>query len=146
MDKELILLIGPPGVGKTYYCNKFMNHFIRVSQDEQGKVGHFNLFLSCLKDEEDRVLVDRMNFNKKQRSKYITPAIERDYNIHGLVFVDWMEDILVDHIAKRSSHPTLQLDKAKEVIEFYSKNFEFPCFDEGFSSIESISCKKDFWA
>ncbi|KKL05665.1 hypothetical protein LCGC14_2603720, partial [marine sediment metagenome] len=46
---ELIILIGPPGCGKTEYTKKLKQH-VRVNQDDQGKVNHFAIFAQAIKD------------------------------------------------------------------------------------------------
>ena len=34
MNRELVILVGMQGAGKTYYCENFLRDYERVSQDE----------------------------------------------------------------------------------------------------------------
>lgn len=123
-DYRLVLLVGPPGSGKSTYCQNFLKDYYRISQDDQGKKRHYELFLKAINDDVDKIVVDRMNFNKAQRAKYLS-VIPEKYHVTIVVF-NVQEEELLERIKNRKNHPTLQYEKAKEVINFFIKNYEAP--------------------
>ena len=122
--KTLILLVGPPGCGKSYYCKNWLEgYYFRISQDEMGKKEHLEEFKKALDREEPRIVIDRMNFNVAQRARYAAPAFVAGYVVIALVF-DYNEEGCYQRICQRENHPTLQADKAKDVIAFFKKEFQ----------------------
>lgn len=126
-EKELILLIGPIGSGKTTFAKELLDDCsVRISQDDQGKKGHMNLFKEALKMGVSRLIVDRMNFNKAQREKYINPAREAGYVITIFEFKT-CPLICTDRVVKRKDHPTIaegDYKTAIEVRQLYNANYE----------------------
>jgi predicted kinase len=125
MQMKLILLVGPPGSGKSTYRNNLGNEYYSVSQDEQGKEGHMKVFNLALSLKED-IVVDRMHFDKKQRNRYLDPARKAGYEIEIVVF-HVPRQICFDRIMERENHPTIN---GKKVIENSDKTEGFYFFDE----------------
>lgn len=75
--KELIIMLGPIGSGKSTYAKSILNDTdFYVSQDELGKKKHFQEFSACINVGISRIILDRMNFNKIQRAKYIDEQLK----------------------------------------------------------------------
>lgn len=106
---KLIVLVGPPGSGKSTYAQKFNLDFsispVRISQDDQGKDGHLKLFQKAI-DFKDSIIIDRMNFDKKQRERYIKPAKEAGYEVEIVVF-HVPRKTCFSRIMARENHPTI---------------------------------------
>lgn len=133
MEKELIILVGPIGSGKTTFSKTLeTQNSIRISQDETGKREHLNEFYDALTQNIPRIIIDRMNFNVEQRMRYITPARSEGYVITIIELQsDW--DTCVDRVYKRENHPTVEngnLELANRILKFYNKNYEQPTKDE----------------
>lgn len=107
MEKELMLMVGPIGAGKTTFARSLENSTsIRISQDEQGRRQHRELFNQSVEEGIPRIIVDRMNFNKEQRARYINKAREHGYVITVFEF-EWDWDTCYNRVMTRIGHPTI---------------------------------------
>jgi predicted kinase len=131
--KELVLMLGPIGSGKsTYVKNTLTDQDFYISQDEQGKKGHFQEFSGCVKVGISRIFVDRMNFNRQQREKYIKPAREAGYTI-TIIEMTTPRDVCFERVVNRKGHPTVEANNpelANKILDFYFKSHEAPTEDE----------------
>lgn len=139
MDKKIYILIGPQGSGKTQWSinmdngslfpNSGIDQVIRVSQDEQGRDGHWRLFIECI-EKGMSIVVDRMNFNYDQRDRYTIPARKHGYTIIFVLF-DISKATCLLRLANRGNHPTIkQTDNHNTILDTFFSNFERPTFDE----------------
>lgn len=113
---RLILLVGPPGSGKTTWSyNEFLTenpNFSRISQDDMGGKSHIKQFRKAIVNKEN-IIVDRMNFNKDQRNRYLQLAKDAGYGTEIIVFHTPMKTC-IDRCMEREDHPTIK--DAKSVI------------------------------
>lgn len=122
-DKNLYLLVGPSGCGKSYYAKTILSHCNRVSQDDQGKVRHYELFVKYIHDKQP-VVVDRMNFSVFQRSRYINYARQHGYQIHCVLF-DIDRQACLSNLETRENHPTVKIsDNHEQIVDFYFCHYE----------------------
>lgn len=133
----LIILIGCPCSGKSFYAKqKEQEGFVRISQDDQGKKEHFNLFEDAIYSKKN-VVIDRMNFNKKQRRRYIFKARDLGYTVHFVEFLIPYE-ICFKRALARTNHPTIKdIGTYVKVAKFFWNNYEIPNKDE-YDTIEVI--------
>jgi predicted kinase len=125
----ITVLVGPPGSGKSTFANDYCrNHPLppnctRISQDDQGKDGHMSLFNSALSARSDLV-IDRMNFDKNQRERYLKPARDAGYATRIIVFHVSLKTCL-ERCAARENHPTIQDAKtASQAVNFFFSKYE----------------------
>lgn len=126
----LVVLIGPVGCGKTIMAKTLETlEFYRVSQDDQGRHEHFNVFTRLI-IEGKSIVIDRMNFSRKQRMRYVEPARAEGYKIRFILF-GTDRDTCLARIKTRQNHPTIGPDSDHEkILDFFYKQFEFPQNDE----------------
>ena len=121
----ITLMVGPPGSGKSTLAQERerLGGVIRVSQDDQGKEGHMAAFEQALKDGHD-VIVDRMNFNKEQRNRYLEPARKLGYATRIIVVHTPLRTCL-ERCNQRTDHPTIKDTKsASQAVNFFFQNYE----------------------
>lgn len=141
---KLIILIGPPGSGKSSYAEQTeRNGYLRISQDDQGRDGHRELFQSHITTGRD-IVVDRMNFDKAQRNQYRLEAIKNGYTVNLVEFCV-PRQVCYDRCMARENHPTINgagtndkhLSDARKstganlALNTYFSRYEEPTEDEG---------------
>jgi len=131
--KVLAILIGLPGSGKSYYAQHCLNNYYRISQDEFGRFPHYKKFLQLLIEGCSRICIDRVNFDRFQRLRYVLPA---EYFRYKIVYYHFMasEEQCLKRMATRQNHPTINprdTEKHKEIINRFKKEFhpieDFEC-------------------
>lgn len=135
---KLIILCGPPGSGKSTYAKNLIENdgdngldTRYINQDSQGKAGHTLAFESALHFKRD-IILDRMNFSKEQRQKYLVPAKAAGYETEIRVLYQ-PRQVCFDRIVKREGHETIEANNpeiANKVLNFFFKNWERPTDDE----------------
>ncbi len=120
---DLVLMVGPQGSGKTTYCDKNLKGYVRVSQDDQGK-DHLRLFEEAVA-RGDNVVVDRINHNRQQRRRYLSPAKKAGYHTK-IVWLNENCDVCRERIASRGKHPTLRPENAGKALGMYFSQFQAP--------------------
>lgn len=118
---QLIMLVGPCGSGKSTKCLEYPNH-VRVNQDAQGKA-HLALFNNTLGTGCD-IILDRMNFNKQQRDRYLIPAKQAGYTTKIIVLHE-SYDTCLERMLKREGHPTIQNEtSARSALHTFFSKYE----------------------
>ena len=126
MDKShLIVLVGLPGSGKSTTCELYPD-YTRISQDDQGKEGHKIEFQAAI-DRGENIIIDRCNFDIKQRRRYLAPAKAAGYRTL-VIYLQVTASECKKRIRNRTAHPNLNKDNDNidKVVDMFHNMFEPP--------------------
>ncbi|MEQ8225293.1 MAG: ATP-binding protein [Candidatus Eremiobacterota bacterium] len=148
--KEIVILIGFPGSGKTTYCREKLPDYIRISLYElTGMVGGNKkvakkLELKCIEKALDmgfNVVIDRANLTERRRKKIVDFAREKHVHIKALWF-SVEEHIWQERNKRRKSAEKESSPRVSELeIEDMKKEFEEPSLNEGFDELLIVNCE-----
>jgi predicted kinase len=141
--RELVILIGFPGSGKTTYGReKFPGH-IRISLYELTNMVGGNkklarkLEMKCIEKSLDMgfdVVVDRANLSGRRRKKLIKFAREKNARVTGIWF-DVPEKIWQERNSKRAFIEDMSPRVPDYKIEEMKKQFEVPSMEDGYDEL-----------
>lgn len=140
---KLTLMVGPPGSGKSTLAHNLINNngpegrkTAYINQDTQGKQ-HMIMFLDAVYLGMD-IIVDRMGFNKEQRSRYIGPAKEKGYEVEVIILCESQETCF-KRVMERQNHPTIKDEtSARAALKTFFTRYEPPTDDEGIDVIRRV--------
>ena len=132
---EIIVMVGIPGSGKTTLVStRFPNHK-RISLDAlHSRQKEDEEIASCLMSGKDMV-IDNTNTTRRSRQKYVDMARLFGIPIRAL-YIDCPVEVALERNASRVGKERVP-DKA---VRFYNKIIQRPSVEEGFDSVEEISC------
>ncbi|MCE9532329.1 MAG: ATP-binding protein, partial [Planctomycetes bacterium] len=125
MEKIVVLLVGPQGSGKSTYCQSHLGGYTRISQDDQGKQGHFIAFEQALRDAVPYLVIDRINALKSQRKRYLDLAREHGYHTR-IIWLNVDRNLCLKRCRERAEHPTLKPEDAERALQTYFNTFQIP--------------------
>jgi predicted kinase len=129
MDKLVVVMMGAQGSGKTTYCREYLADCLRISQDEQGRGGHWRAFEEALRKGIAGVAIDRINALASQRKRYLDLARQHGYRTR-IVWLNTNRHLCLRRCRKRTDHPTLPPEDANRAIHNFFDNLELPSRDE----------------
>lgn len=121
---NLVLLVGPPGSGKTIIAEQYeKDGYIRISQDKQGKEGHRLEFSKAL-FEEKNIIVDRLNFDLEQRNRYLKVAKQLGYTTK-IVVLHENRTTCLERCLSREHHETIKnKEDASRALDMFFRKYE----------------------
>lgn len=145
--KQLTILVGPPGSGKSTLAWELTQPknggYYRINQDDQGKKGHWDAFTPILHT-ENNIVIDRMNFNKQQREKYLSAAKKHGYKTKIIVLHE-NQSTCLSRMKDRKDHPTITTEEqARSALNTFFTKYEKPTKDEA-DEIEFVYPKLSQW-
>lgn len=129
--KEVVILVGPQGSGKSTLYLKEYKDYEYVSQDTYGKVKHFERYLHLIERGYDKIVVDRINHTYEQRNRYLSVAKNAGYTTAIRVVSEPYSECF-NRILNRKGHNTLGNDPtvASKALIMFKNQYQRPRLDE----------------
>jgi predicted kinase len=126
---KLKMLVGPCGSGKSTLARELVKEgYTYINQDSQGR-DHLRLFIEAVAAKQP-VLVDRMNFTKEQRKRYLDAAKAAGYTTSITVLHQPYEVCLARCLA-RTGHETIKDPRAAHgALDMFFTKYERVTDDE----------------
>lgn len=123
MGKKITVLVSPPGGGKSTLAKEYLEKgYTYINQDSQSK-GHMDLFKQTIIAGAD-VIVDRLNFSKEQRNRYLNPAKEAGY-VTEIVVLHQPYSVCFQRCMERQDHETIKDEKnARAALNMFFTKYE----------------------
>lgn len=99
--KELVILIGMPGAGKTWYCKTHIPHYERINRDElktKEKCLHMCAAQMTL---HHKIVIDNTNPSYETRKEYIKLAKKNGYE-YEIIHINTSEECCKHNMMSRS--------------------------------------------
>eukprot|EP00917_Polyrhabdina_sp_WS-2016_P020185 GHVP01043224.1.p1 GENE.GHVP01043224.1~~GHVP01043224.1.p1 ORF type:complete len:418 (-),score=78.81 GHVP01043224.1:1154-2407(-) len=139
--QEVVMLIGPPGSGKSRFCRTNLSHYERVNQDSLGTRKKCEAALKAFLQEKKSVVIDCQNETVDARKLYISICKEQNITIRAVCL-----DVSKNWCFHWNRYRTL-CESTKEhrvasvppiVIHTFFKKKQLPTSEEGFSEIHVV--------
>ena len=140
-NKEMIILIGAPGSGKSTFCENYLKNYIRINQDNlKNKKKCFEKTIEAIKD-NNNIVIDNTNPQKNIREEYIKIAKDNNYKVRAFI-MKVNKDLafhlnnlrIINNERKHFSEAVNQIP-----IHTFFKNYEEPKLNEGFDDIVQVN-------
>jgi RNA ligase len=124
--KQVILLCGPMGSGKTTFAEDYCHDYYRISQDDHGKVEHIKKYDEALSRGEPFIIIDRINHLRNQRKAYLDKAKAAGYKTK-IISMQQHYSVCYERVMHRKNHPTLKADSetVKKALSMYFQQYEY---------------------
>ena len=135
MDKQVVIMIGIQGSGKSTFCKKHLGiKFLHVNLDTL-KTRHQEKLLieECFRNKASFV-VDNTNPTKQDRARYIPSAKEAGYRVIGY-FMESKLQPCIERNALRKGTACVPI----KAIAATSNKLEMPSYDEGFDELYFVA-------
>lgn len=142
--KELIILVGFPGSGKSSMVEKYLepNEYMRISHDI------LKTKKKCLDETEKymklskNIVIDNLNYSREMRKIYIDIAKKYNYDVRCII-LDTSYDVSKHNMLYRYYKSGGKIGRVPDLVyNKMRKNMELPCKDEGIKIIENIGITK----
>lgn len=139
--KELIIMVGYPGSGKSEFVNKYIlsNGYKHVNQDTCGTNAKCLNMAKSAFEKNESVVIDNTNMGDSDRSKYIILAIQHGYIHIRCIYLN-IDIELSKHLNNvRHVYSNGEIPKVNQIAyNIMKKKFSEPSKIEKFDKIEKI--------
>eukprot|EP00457_Paulinella_chromatophora_P019499 gb/GEZN01021191.1/.p1 GENE.gb/GEZN01021191.1/~~gb/GEZN01021191.1/.p1 ORF type:complete len:202 (-),score=38.95 gb/GEZN01021191.1/:23-628(-) len=126
-DVWCVIMMGFPGSGKSTISGALASSgWVRVNQDELGSSEECLKVMEKALKHKHSVVLDRCNIHPKERKQWASKAKSLGASKVCLVWMNVGLEECMRRCTERKKHPTLQQEKAAEVIAEFAQGFKAP--------------------
>lgn len=142
-DLDVVVMVGCPGSGKSYFCREYFKNYEIISRDALGTWQKcITRMTECLKNKQ-KVVIDNINGTKDARERFVTAAKKLGAKCGCFVMTTSFKHC-EHNIAFRELTDSKHSKVNKIVLNTYRKNYAEPKIDEGFEKIVNVDFKPKF--
>jgi predicted kinase len=140
-ERRVLVLVGLPGSGKSSIARQLESRgWVRVNQDELGSRNKCKELMEKALVENKKVVVDRCNFDVRQRKSWIDLAAKYGVTNVQALTINTDPDVCKDRIVSRENHPTVApVEASKAIVDSFNKMMVPATHEEGFSYLMEFS-------
>ncbi|KAL3674030.1 hypothetical protein V7S43_001713 [Phytophthora oleae] len=139
-DQELVVLVGPPASGKSFFAKAYLSSYVVVSQDELRTAA--NCKKKCIEaiEQKKSVVIDNTNRDPRTRKEWI--AIAKEKNLPVRCFEMDVDKPLSMHL--NTFRSLTEQKKIPDVaIHGFYRNLVEPTVNEGFAEVVKVQFRID---
>lgn len=136
---ELLILVGFPGSGKSYFAKKYITNYQRINRDTLKTTNKCIQLADQILMEGKSLVVDNTNLTVSERNKYISLANNYHIPYRCLVFDTSIEQCIHNSYFRNCVSNNEINVIPKIVYNVMKKKYQVPSLEEGFTSIKHIS-------
>lgn len=145
--KEFIVIMGPPGAGKTEFVTKNIlpyKKYTYINQDLIGTKAKTLEELNKAMEEGKSIVVDATNPSLDVRKQYIKLAVNADYDRLRCIEISTPIDVAMHMNNVRHVYSEGKIPKVPKIAyNIYKKNYTKPTDIEGFDIVETVNFSLD---
>ncbi|ORX89323.1 P-loop containing nucleoside triphosphate hydrolase protein [Basidiobolus meristosporus CBS 931.73] len=142
---RVLILVGAPGSGKSTFAKSLCSYdksWRRVNQDDMGDRSTCERYTRRWLKEGRNAVIDRCNFDEKQRKTWIRIAFEFDLLPEVIFFTTPFQEC-ENRVQAREEHPTGVVgEEGLEVLRRFQRMLTRPTLEEGFYKALEIDTRQ----
>ncbi|KAG5331513.1 PNKP kinase, partial [Acromyrmex charruanus] len=142
-QQEMILMVGSPGSGKSYFTKNHLKEYGYINRDTLGSWQKCIAAVQQYLNERKSVVIDNTNPNKASRERYMEVAKKCNVPIRCFVITTSLEHAKHNNKFRELTDPS-HTPINDIIIHSYMKNYEPPTLEEGFKEIVEINFVPNF--
>ena len=128
-DQFMLVLTGIPGSGKSTFAESLVREkphiYVRVNQDSLGSRVACEELTRTVLEEGKCPIIDRCNFDPKQRRNFLNIAKSFNVPVDCIVF-QFPMDLCIRRCRERRNHETITEENASGVVRLMLRQFSPP--------------------
>lgn len=141
--QEVIIMVAPPGSGKSTYSKETYPYHVILCQDVLGSRLEVERAMAEALEAGKSIVIDRCNVTKLQRRPFVNLALQYGVDKLKAVHLVVPDEECVARVIARRGHPTIETEMTNEkkrmIVYQFFKDLERPdIMDEGFNEILTI--------